>query len=47
MVLLDAITEGSILNSMINALKKIVIASPKIDIDSIQFPLSLDGRGLG
>jgi len=44
---LEAITGGSILNSMINALKRIVIGNPKIDIDSNRFPLSLDGRGLG
>ena len=44
---LEAITGESILNSMINALKRIVIGNPKIDIDSNRFPLSLDGRGLG
>ncbi len=27
---------------MINTLKKIIIGNPRIDIDSIQFPLSLD-----
>jgi hypothetical protein len=44
---LEAITEGRIPKSMINALKKIIIGNPRIDVDSIQFPLSLDGRGLG